>query len=671
MKRFTGPTLLLSLIIFSMAIGSEKRALTFEDFFSLKRIKNIVVSPDGKKLACEIKIPDFNNNDLQSDIFVFDMNSEILSQLTFNDKNSSAPVWSPDGKNIYFNRDSQIWMKNLQTGETKQITNFIAGAASAVISSDGSKMLFKSSVYPDCESVECQEKYFLAAENQKATGKIIDELLYRHWNSWRDSKYSHIFLAKPNGKIIKDITPGAFDTPPISLGSSQDYVISPDGKEICFVRNTDKIVASSTNNDVYIYNIKNNKMSKISESMGNDNHPVYSPDGRYIAFRSMSRAGFEADKYRLFLYDRKTSKNQELLPDFQLSASSLVWNPSGTELYFTTDEEGCINLYSVRIKDRKLKPVLKNHYISKVQFFSDKEIVFLNQSASMPNEIFKMDVRKGQPIRISSINDDVLSHLELPSYEPFWFKGAKGERVQGFILKPPFFDASKKYPAIELIHGGPQGAWGDDFHFRWNYQMFSAPGYVVFMINFHGSRGYGQDFTDAVSRDWGGAPYEDIVLGTQYVLDNYSFIDKNRLAAAGASYGGFMVNWIAGHENPFKCLISHDGVYEQISMYGATEELWFPEWEFNGTPWEDDSLYEKWSPARMAGNFNTPMLVIHGELDYRVPYTQGLQLFSALQRQGVKSRLLFFPDEDHFVQKPHNAKLWWKTVHEWIAEFVN
>jgi dipeptidyl aminopeptidase/acylaminoacyl peptidase len=397
---------------------------------------------------------------------------------------------------------------------------------------------------------------------------------------------------------------------------------------------------------------------------------VYSPDGNHIAYRSMERPGFEADRYRIFIYDRTTGKNMEFLPDHKLSVNSIVWHPSGSYIFFTTDEEGFVNLYSVRVKDGNLKPVLKGFYIDQVQFLSEDDIVFLNQAANMPNEVYRMNLRTNKTEQISQINTKLLAELELPLYEPFWFKGAKGEQVQGFLLKPPFFDKSKKYPAVELIHGGPQGAWGDDFHFRWNYQMFASPGYVVFMINFHGSRGYGQDFTDAVSRDWGGAPYEDIKLGTQYVIDNFNFIDKDKLAAAGASYGGFMINWIAGHENPFKCLISHDGVYEQISMYGATEELWFPEWEFGGVPWEKDTLYEKWSPARLAANFKTPMLVIHGEHDYRVPYTQGLQLFTALQRQGVKSRLLFYPDEDHFVQKPQNAKLWWETVHGWIAEFI-
>ena len=296
--------------------------------------------------------------------------------------------------------------------------------------------------------------------------------------------------------------------------------------------------------------------------------------------------------------------------------------------------------------------------------------MFLSESARSPHEIFSLNLNTNKIVKISSINDALLSTLELPQFEEFWFDGANGDKVHGFIMKPPFFEEGKKYPAIEIIHGGPQGMMGDKFHYRWNTQMFSAPGYVVFWINFHGSTGYGQKFTDSITKHWGDLPFEDIMKGTQYVIDNYKFVDANRIAAAGASYGGTMINWICAHDNPFKALVSHDGVYDQRSMWGATEELWFPEWELGGLPWDENSVYEKWSPSRIAGNFKTPTLVIHGELDYRVPYTQGLQMFTGLQRQGVPSKLLFFPDEDHWVAKPQNARLWWKTVHDWIAEYL-
>ncbi len=660
----------LMLMLMSGLTASDKKPITFEDFFGMQRLGTVAVSPDGKMAAYTLTTPNIENNNSKTDIWLIDLKSNKSSQFTSDEKSSSSPVWSPDGKILYFSRAGQIWKKSVSGAEDVQVTDFPMGAGGMILSNDGSKMLFASDVYPECETIDCNKQKMEEAENSKVKARVIDQLMYRHWNRWLEGKRSHVFIAGSDGKNIRDITPGDYDTPPLDLGGNQDYVFSPDGKEICFVRNMDKIVAASTNNDLFLVPSAGGEIVKLTDNPANDNNPQYSPDGRYLAYRAMSRPGFEADKYRLMLYDRKNKTTRELLKDFNLSVGSIIWHPKGDKIYFTADEQDAVSLYKTDLKNGKTEAVLKGHFITSVQFISNDEVLFKKQAANMPYELFKMNLKDKKPVQISQINTERLAGLELPEYESFWFEGAKGDKIQGLILKPPFFDPAKKYPAIQLIHGGPQGSWTNDFHFRWNYQMFAAPGYVLYMINFHGSHGYGQDFTDAVSKDWGGAPYEDLVKGTEYVLANYSFIDKDRLGAAGASYGGFMINWIAGHDNPFKCLVSHDGVYEQVSMYGATEELWFPEWEFNGMPWEEGSLYRKWSPASHAQNFKTPVLVIHGEHDYRVPYTQGLQMFTALQRQGVKSKLLFFPDEDHFVQKPQNARLWWKTVHEWFAEFL-
>ena len=666
-------TILMVFFIFSSLFllnAQEKRAITFEDFFSMKRMGSIAVSPDGQKVAFSLTVPNIEDNSFKTDIWLLNLSDDELRKFTNAEKSSSGAVWSPDGRWLYFNRGGQIWKQSASGGEAMQVTDYVTGAGGLVLNKDGSRMLFVSDVYPDCESEDCNQQKMEEAANNKVKARIIDRLLYRHWNHWREGKRSHVFLADADGKNIRDITPGDYDTPPISLGSAHDYTFSPDGKEVCFVRNTDPIVAASTNNDLFITELADGKITRLTTNKGNDNHPAYSPDGRYIAYASMERAGFEADRLRLMLYDREKGTHKELTKGFDLSVYDFVWHPDGEAIYFKTPEKGFYNLYKVDIRSARIEPVLRNHYIGSFKFAGKDKLALTIQTAAMPNELFVYDLKNKKLRQVTFVNRERLARLELPGLEEFWFIGAKGDKVQGFIVKPPFFDPAKKYPAVELIHGGPQGAWADEFHYRWNYQMFAAPGYVVFMINFHGSKGYGQNFCDAVSKDWGGAPYEDILKGTEYVLNTYDFIDKERLGAAGASYGGFMINWIAGAENPFKCLVSHDGVYEQVSMYGATEELWFPEWEFNGLPWQDGSLYQKWNPANRAGNFKTPMLVIHGELDFRVPYTQGLQLFTALQRQGVKSRLLFFPDEDHFVRKPQNARLWWKTVHKWLAEFL-
>ena len=662
--------LLFLLSVLTLAIGQEKHPITFEDFFSMQRLGTVAVSPAGDRVAFDVTVPNIEQNNFKTDIWLLNLKNNRITRLTNDEKSSSGPVWTPDGKAIYFNRKGQIWKLNPENKKATQVTDFATGAGGVVFNAQGTRMLFTSEVYPDCQTEACNKQRLEEKKNSKVKARVIGHLFYRHWNRWLEGKRSHVFVADADGQNIKDVTPGDYDTPPLDLGSGHDYTFSPDGKEICFVRNTDPMVAASTNNDLFIEDLATGKISRLTANKGNDNNPNYSPDGRYIAYASMERAGFEADRQRLMLYDRQTKATRELTKGFDLSVSSILWSPDGKEIYFTVAENGSISLYRVAIADAKITPVLKGHYISAVQFAGKNQLVFKEQSEAMPYEIFSLDLKSGKRTRLTHINDERLKQLALSQLEPFSFTGAKGDVVHGFIMKPPFFDPNKKYPAIELIHGGPQGAWTNDFHYRWNYQMFAASGYVIFMINFHGSRGYGQAFTDAVSKDWGGAPYRDILIGTEYVLSHYPFIDRERVGAAGASYGGFMINWIAGADNPFKCLVSHDGVYEQVSMYGATEELWFPEWEFNGTPWQKGSLYQKWNPANRAANFKTPTLVIHGEHDYRVPYTQGLQMFTALQRQGVESKLLFFPDEDHFVRKPQNARLWWKTVHEWFASHL-
>jgi len=660
----------IGVLLMTNLYSQNKRSMTFEDFFSMKRLGSFTVSADNKLIACEITTPDIEENKLIKSVVMMENNGNSVKK-QFNMSGSvSKPKFSKLSDFIYVIKDQQIWRMTSDGSMPEQITDIYSGVNNFTFSPDEKFILIESEVYPECENQDCIKMRDEEKENNKANARIYDHLMYRHWNTWRTEKRSHLLLYDIEKNKVSDLTPGTYDVPPIALGSSHDYTFSPDGKEIAFVSNHDPMVAISTNNDVFVIPFDGGDPQRISISNGNDNYPVYSPDGNYITYLSMERAGFEADRQRIMLYNRKEKFTQNLTHDFDLSANEIMWSPDSKSIYFTAQEKGYVTLFQLNVSSREITPLIEKHYIKGITFSLPNTILFLNQSASSPNEIYSFNIQNKEIKKLSSFNDALLAELELPPFEEFWFDGANNEKVHGFIMKPPFFEEGKKYAAVQIIHGGPQGMMGNDFHYRWNTQMFAAPGFVVYWINFHGSTGYGQKFTDSISKHWGDLPYEDIIKGTQYVIDNYDYVDANRLAAAGASFGGTMINWICGHENPFKALVSHDGVYDQRSMWGATEELWFPEWDLGGLFWQEGNVYEKWSASRLAGNFKTPTLVVHGEQDYRVPYTQGLQMFTALQRQGVPSKLLFFPDEDHFVQKPQNAKLWWKTVYDWIAEYT-
>jgi dipeptidyl aminopeptidase/acylaminoacyl peptidase len=655
----------------------NKHSLSFDDFIRLKRISDLQVSPSGDLIAFVVTEMDFKKNTSNSDIWIIPSMGGIPRKLTSSPTTDTSPCWSPDGDKIAFissrGGTPQIWMIHTDGGEATQVSTISTGATGPVWSDDGKLLAFASSVFPECADDDCNKTKQEKRKESLVRAKIFKELLYRHWDSWRDGKRSHVFVLPAEGGSARDITPGDYDTPPISLGSSHDYAFSPDGDEICFVRNEDPELRMSlgTNNDLFTNAIEKNNRKKITTNRANDNSPHYSPDGKYIAYRAMNRPGFEADKYSLILYNRQNGQKTNLTESLDRSVDEIVWSPDSHALYFTFQEKGRDVLARISLKNRTIERHLEGFTISSVQVSPEGNFLFfLKQAAHLPSDIHSLDIKTGKIKQLTNINAEMLADLEMNPAEEFWFTGAGGDKVHGFLVKPPFFDPAKKYPLVMLIHGGPQGAWKDSFHYRWNSQMFSSPGYVVAMINFHGSTGYGQDFTDSITGDWGGKPFEDIMLGLDEILSCYSFIDSQKIGAAGASYGGYMIDWIEGHTDRFNCLISHAGVYDLRSMHGATEELWFPEWEFKGTPWTNKKMYEKWSPSTWVKNFKTPCLVIHGQLDFRVPVTQGFQFFTALQRKKVPSKMIYFPDEGHFVTKPQNAQLWWAHVLEWFKKYL-
>ncbi len=656
-----------------ITFAQPKRAITFDDLISFGRVSDPQISPDGKSIAFVVTWQLKDENKSTSDIYLVKVDGGDVRQLTNSKGGNNSPRWMPDGKSIAFisarDGESQIWTISVSGGEGKKVSHIETETAGLVISPDGKWFAFSSDVYPDCLDEDCNARRLKAIEKNKIKAKVFTTLPYRVWNSWKDGKRSHLFIMPSDGGKAIDMTPGDYDTPPIDLGGNWDYTFSPDSKEIAFTRNPDTLIAISTNNEIYTISLAGGTPKNISNNPANDSQPLYSPDGKYIAFRMMRRAGFESDRRELVLYERASGKIINLTEKFDYSVNDVVWAPDSKSLYFNADDKGNVSIFKVAIAGKKITTILNKGFNTSLRLTPDgNTIVITKEAINLPTELFRIDIDGSNLEQITFINKEKVFQLEMNLLENFWFDGAEGTQVQGFILKPPFFSIKNKYPLIFLVHGGPQGQWGDEFHYRWNAQMFASRGYVVIMINPRGSTGYGQKFTDEISKDWGGKVYEDLMKGLDYVLRTYSFIDTNRIAAAGASYGGYMMNWILGHTNRFRCIVSHDGVFNPASAYGTTEELWFDEWEFGGTPYSNPELYKKWSPMEYVQNFKTPTLVIHGQQDYRLDVSEGFQLFTALQRQGVKSKMLYFPDEYHFVVKPQNAELWYKTVLDWIDE---
>jgi dipeptidyl aminopeptidase/acylaminoacyl peptidase len=541
------------------------------------------------------------------------------------------------------------------------------------MSKDGAYIICASRVLPEGKK---DIENWTKEELPKSEARTINRLLFRQWDSWLGDERNHIFLVDTKKGTMKDLTPADADVPPVSLGSAHDFDISPDGKEVAYVRNDDPILAVSTNHDIFLLDLATNKESRLTQNLAHDCNPNYSPDGRFIAYAAMKKKGYEADRQRLMIYDRNTQKHINLTENLDRTVAQILWNTDSKSLYFTCKEEGYSSVYHVDLKG-KFERITKEGYNLDIQLTPKGDtLVFRRGFNHLPYDVYalKLKKKKGKPYPIKQLthaNREFVAAYELPELEEFWFQGADGDKVHGFILKPPFFDASKKYPAVLTIHGGPQNMWADRFMSSWwTFQLVSSPGYVGVFIDPRGSSGYGSKFREQVSKNYGGHTYIDLMKGMDYVVKTYRFVNKDRLAAVGGSFGGYSVNWIMGHTNRFKCIVSHAGLYNLVSFYGATEELWYPAWDMGETPWDEPQVYAKWSPHLHAKKFKTPTLVTHGELDYRVPFAESLQLFTALQRQGVPSRLVVFPDEGHVITGPQNNVRWWKEIHIWLKKYL-
>ncbi len=706
------------------ARGQARRPMTFEDLMKMRRLGDIDLSRDGKWVLFSATDVDLEKNAKTSHLWIVPADGSAKERaLTASLAGESRGRFSPDGKQILFlsSRDDgqQIYLADFDgaagtIAEARKLTSISTEADGATWSPDGKSILFTSAVYPDCAFAPeladaCNKRRDDERAASKVKAKIFTALLYRHWNAFTGDKRSHLFLVPAAGGTPRDLNPGdTHDVPPFSLGGPDAYAFSPDGKEIAFEENLDPVPAISTHVDIFTLRLNdpNAKPVKITTSLGGNFSPAYSPDGKYIAFRSQARAGYESDKFRLMLYERQSKQITDLLPNFDRWMDEIAWSPDSHTLYFSAGNEGGEPVFSASVErgEHDLRQLTEEGEYSGLQLAPDgKTLIAAEMTARAPSDVVALDLQKilkltdyvvvrspryvsPTPVaaspgtvaeqRITHLNEALLSQLDLRKLDSFWFPSIGQVKVQGFLIKPPNFDPNKKYPVKFLIHGGPQGAWGDSWSYRWNAELLAANGYVVVMINPRGSTGYGQAFVDGVNGDWGGKPYIDLMRGLDYAERSFPYIDKTRECALGASYGGYMANWILGHTDRFKCIVTHDGMFNPVSAYGTTEELWFNEWEFKGKPWDyygkpaSVDPYRKWSPALAAKNFKTPTLVIHGQLDFRLDVSEGFQLFTTLQRQNVPSKMLYFPDEGHWVLKPQNSQLWYKTVNDWVDQYT-
>lgn len=695
-QRLAGGIALLWLLL-GASLGlraAEKRPFALDDLLAIERVSDPQLSPDGQWVAYSLRQPNAAKSAATSQIWIIPSGGGSPRQLTKHAKGASRPRWSPDGKSIAFlsarSGSQQIWLVPAKGGEPRQITKLSTGADNHLWSPTGKTLVFTSDVWPDLKGDDAQRKKQKEIDDSGIQAKVIDSLLYRHWNEWRDGKRTHVFAATMAGGPERDLTPGDFDAPPFSLGGPDGFAVSPDGQWLAFTRGPLKpgtnssrdFEAWSTDANLCLVPMTGGEITCLTTAnQGWDGSPVWSPDGRFIAYRSQAREGYEADLFRLAVVERATGTTRYLAADTDRAVDEILWAPDGKTIYFSAEDEGSAALYAVAFANGAqsgvTRRILGGSHFSGLGLAPDASfLIGTIDSLTRPPEVARVKLSDAaanpsvRPELLTHVNDARFAGLLTPSVESVHYAGAGGTPIQAWVMKPPGYVAGKRYPLLYFIHGGPQSAWKDAFSYRWCTALFAAHGYVVMQPNPRGSTSFGQKFSEDISGDWGGACYEDLMKGVDWAIAQ-GWADPDRMGALGGSFGGYMVNWILGHTDRFKVLVSHAGVFNLESKYGSTEELWFPEWDLGGTPWKHTgSSYEKFSPHRFAANFKTPTLVTHGQLDYRVPVEQGIQLFTTLKRQGVEARFLYYPDEGHWVLKPKNSRLFYQTVTDWVDRFL-
>jgi dipeptidyl aminopeptidase/acylaminoacyl peptidase len=663
---------------FSIALSEETHPFSVHDMLAMDRISDPQVSPDGKWIVFVLRKTDLDANRGRTDLWLVDVGGNNLRQLTSHPAGDFNPRWSPDAKYIWFlstrSGSSQVWRIHIGGGEAQQITDLSLDVGNLVIAPDGKHIAFTMEVFVDLKSIEKTKEQLDRVADRKASGMIYDRIFIRHWDTWKDGRRSHLFLMPVDGNNVVDVMPDMdADTPSKPFGGPEEICFTPDGKGIVFTaRDVGREEPWSTDFDLYYSPIDGSAPPKCLTEKNEawDTSPVFSPDGKTLAYLAMKRPGYESDRFRIVLMSW-TDKNMRVLTEnWDRSPSSICWSIDGKKLYANAANIGQVSLFSIDIKSGDVATIIEQGSVSSFSPAGDR-IVYGLHTLKSPVELYSVKPSGSDVRKITKINDEKVAMAGRGDYEQFTFKGWNDETVYCYVVKPVDFDPNKKYPVAFLIHGGPQGSFGNDFHYRWNPQAYAGAGYAAVMVDFHGSTGYGQAFCDAIRGDWGGKPLIDLQKGLAAALERYPWMDRDHVGALGASFGGYMINWIAGNwSDRFKCLVNHDGNLDERMAYFDTEELWFPEWDHQGTPWTNPEGYEKHNPVNFVKNWKTPMMVIHGAHDYRVVDTQGISTFNALQRLGIPSKFLYFPDENHWVLKPYNSILWHETVIGWLDHWL-